>query len=94
MVWSRYGAAVAESTDRVRSDGDDDELYIFVCSRHPSTVGVLWNERGTSDESLAGTTLFGHVSDDELLHGIGIAKGYEAGASRFEEILLADVQWD
>ncbi|KPV73905.1 uncharacterized protein RHOBADRAFT_54493 [Rhodotorula graminis WP1] len=61
------------------SPGTTDELYVFVCSRWPGTFGF--------DGS--------GVSDAELLEGRGErARGVEAGATRFEEMLLAATEWD
>ncbi|GAA5843436.1 hypothetical protein JCM9279_002103 [Rhodotorula babjevae] len=59
--------------------GTTDELYVFVCARWPATFGF--------DGS--------GVSDAELLEGRGErARGYAAGAARFEEIMLAGLEWD
>lgn len=76
------------------SIGDkDDELYVFVCRRHPSTLGALGpiDAKGQQDGT---SILFGGVSDEDLLLGLGKAAGYAEGADRFEEILLANLEWD
>ncbi|GAA5903676.1 hypothetical protein JCM8208_003656 [Rhodotorula glutinis] len=59
--------------------GTTDELYVFVCARRTETYG--FDGQG--------------VSDSELLEGRGErARGVEAGAARFEEMMLAGLEWD
>ena len=90
VEWTRYGS---EGTGGISIGDKDDELYVFVCRRHPSTLGALGPVDGTSRYDDA-SILFGGVSDEQLLLGLGKAAGYAAGADRFEEILLANLEWD
>ncbi|GAA5985286.1 hypothetical protein JCM10908_002604 [Rhodotorula pacifica] len=98
VFWSRYGSnasfsASSEEGFSARSIGDDDdELYVFVCRRHPSTFGALGSL--AQNEQSGDETLYSEVSDKELLLGLGKAEGHAAGADRFEEILLANLEWD
>lgn len=106
-MWSRYGSSrpsapsgdEAEGVDQhANRDEDDDELYVFVCRRHPSTLGALPNVQAApspaDDDTKETSGLWPSVSDEALLLGLEGAKGFELGASRFEEILLANLQWD
>ncbi|GAA5878403.1 hypothetical protein JCM3774_002825 [Rhodotorula dairenensis] len=102
LVWTRYGSEMGSSSDPAfggtTSIGDkDDELYVFVCWRHPSTFGALGSVHGSGSEGPPpghDDVLFGDVTDEELLLGLGKAGGHSAGADRFEEILLANLEWD
>ncbi|GAA5825578.1 hypothetical protein JCM3770_006893 [Rhodotorula araucariae] len=76
LTWARLGAAHPSST----TPGTTDELYVFICTRHPTTYGAA--------------TAVARVSDDELLQGINAARGEEAGASQFEEMIFAGLEWD
>lgn len=94
VEWTRYGSKMgSEGTGGISIGDKDDELYVFVCRRHPSTLGALGPVDGTSRYDDA-SILFGGVSDEQLLLGLGNAAGYAAGADRFEEILLANLEWD
>ncbi|BGP50792.1 hypothetical protein JCM10450v2_006718 [Rhodotorula kratochvilovae] len=78
LIWSRLGAALPSST----APGTTDELYVFICTRHPSTYGG------------AAAVAREDVSDEQLLQGRGVARGEEGGAGRFEEMILAGLEWD
>ena len=94
VEWTRYGSRMGSADMGGTSIGDkDDELYVFVCRRHPSTLGALGpiDAKGQQDGT---SIIFGSVSDEELLLGLGKAAGYAEGADRFEEILLANLEWD
>lgn len=96
IVWTRYGSEMDvsnEGSSGTAPIGDkDDELYVFVCRRHASTLGALGSAHGSEDRQPS--LLFEDVTDDELLLGLGAAAGHSAGAGRFEEILLANLEWD
>lgn len=77
LTWTRFGAATPSSI----TPNDTDELYVFICRRHPWT------------EHLGGEDLE-DVSDDDLLQGRGAGRGVEEGAGQFEELLLNGLEWD
>lgn len=94
VEWSRYGSRMGSEGTGVTSIGDkDDELYVFICRRHPSTYGALGPVDAKSQQDGTGI-LYDDVSDEQLLLGLGKAAGYAEGADRFEEILLANLEWD
>ncbi|BGP34518.1 hypothetical protein JCM10296v2_006340 [Rhodotorula toruloides] len=77
LTWIRFGTATPSST----TPNDTDELYVFICHRHPETQHL-------GMEELEG------VTDDDLLQGRGAGRGLEEGAGQFEELLLNGLEWD
>lgn len=93
VEWARYGLKMGWEGTGTSIGDKDDELYVFVCRRHPSTLGALGPVVARSQQDGTGI-LFGDVSDEQLLLGLGKAAGSAEGADRFEEILLANLEWD
>ncbi|GAA6007107.1 hypothetical protein JCM10207_001510 [Rhodosporidiobolus poonsookiae] len=81
LSWSRFGARTPSSSSSI--PGSTDELYIFLCTRHASTLSPSF-----SAEELEG------VTDEELLQGRGRGRGEESGAGQFEELLMMGLGFD
>ncbi|GAA5995962.1 uncharacterized protein JCM10292_004857 [Rhodotorula paludigena] len=82
LAWTRFGAGIPSSSSASPTSSETDELYLFVCRRHPETYGA--SVRLAEEQT----------SDDELLQGRKAGRGVEHGAGRFEEIILAGLEWE
>lgn len=81
--WSRFGAARRSGLGSLSGAGDDsDELYVFVAHRRPSTLGIT------------DILLQGDRTDEDLMLGKNGLAGAIDGGARFEEMLLASLEWD
>ncbi|GAA6005568.1 hypothetical protein JCM11491_003687 [Sporobolomyces phaffii] len=82
-AWSRLGASRRSGTDDTHLCRDDsDELFVFIARRRDSTLGI-------SD-----LISHGGFTDEDLMLGRNGLEGDLAGGTRFEEMLLASLEWD